>query len=135
MNESKAITSVCPKNLNAFIGKQKEYWIEVQLVDELGKPISNMPYKVENEATRCNHARFEGSSDSNGVIRIDRINWLDLTLKIDAQKLLMKWSSVLGLSLVIHVLFKWKKRKMFPLGAQIFRLALSRKGMSTITSE
>lgn len=87
MNESIAITSVCPKNPNAFTGKQKEYWIEVQLVDELGKPISNMPYKVENEATRCNHARYEGSSDSNGVIRIDRINWLDLTLKIDAQKL------------------------------------------------
>lgn len=88
MTNSTAFTSICPKSPDAFTGKQKKYWVEIQLVDELGKPVAGMPYKVENDATRCKHSSSnEGQSDSNGLIRIDQLHWLDLTLTIDAQKL------------------------------------------------
>lgn len=88
MTNSTAFTSICPKSPDAFTGKQKKYWVEIQLVDELGKPVAGMPYKVENDATRCKHSSSnEGQSDSNGLIRIEQLHWLDLTLTIDAQKL------------------------------------------------
>ncbi|CRY69565.1 hypothetical protein [Yersinia pekkanenii] len=88
MTNSTAFTSICPKSPDAFTGKQKKYWVEIQLVDELGKPVAGMPYKVENDETRCKHSSSnEGQSDSNGLIRIDQLHWLDLTLTIDAQKL------------------------------------------------
>ena len=69
-------------------GKQKQHWIEFQLLDEQGDPLSNMPYRVENDATRAACApEYAGRSDAQGVIRIDGLHPLAITLKIQADPL------------------------------------------------
>lgn len=47
-----------------------------------------IPYTVENEASRINHIPvYKGTSDANGIIKIEQLHWLDLTLVLDSQKL------------------------------------------------
>lgn len=85
---TEAVSSVHPKFPDALTGKQKKYWSEIQLVDELGDPVAGMPYTVENEASRVSHIPvYSGNSDANGIIRIEQLHWLELTLVLDPQKL------------------------------------------------
>ncbi|WP_433736222.1 lipase family protein [Pseudomonas putida] len=69
-------------------GKQKRYWIEFQLLDELGEPLVAMPWRAVNQATRDGFAdEYVGVSDARGVIRIDDLYPLSITLKIEADPL------------------------------------------------
>lgn len=69
-------------------GKQIRHWIEFQLLDEQGEPLPNMPYRVENDATRGAFApEYVGQSDAQGVIRIDGLHPLPVTLKLEADPL------------------------------------------------
>ncbi|MCW8276430.1 lipase family protein [Pseudomonas sp. PCH199] len=64
------------------------HWIEFQLLDEQGEPLANMPYRAVNEATRTGVAEeYVGISDAQGVIRIDGLHPLAITLKIEADPL------------------------------------------------
>lgn len=70
------------------VGKQKKHWLEFQLVDEQGAALVNMPYTATNEATRCGLVPvFTGMSDAEGVIRLDGLHPLSVTLTIDANTL------------------------------------------------
>lgn len=85
---SEIVSSLHLKYPIAHTGKQKKYWVEIQLVDELGNPVSGIPYIAENDASKCNYvSTYNGSSDKNGIIHIEQLHWLDLTLSLDAQKL------------------------------------------------
>jgi esterase/lipase len=67
---------------------QKKYWVEFQLLDELGAPVTHMPYRAVNDATRSKHIKeYTGQSDASGIIRIEDLHCLDLTLLISAQPL------------------------------------------------
>lgn len=69
-------------------GKQILEWVEFQLLDEQGEPLANMPYRAVNEATRDGFAdEYVGISDDQGVIRIDGLHPLAITLKIEADPL------------------------------------------------
>lgn len=70
------------------VGKQKKHWIEFQLVDEQGAPLVNMPYTATNEATRCGMVPvFTGKTDAEGVLRLEELHPLTITLTIDADAL------------------------------------------------
>ncbi|MGN8278695.1 lipase family protein [Pseudomonas sp. SMN5] len=70
------------------VGEQKKYWIEFQLVDEQGEPLANMPYRARNEATRTNHIpEYAGQSDAQGLIRIEGLHPLPITLLLAADPL------------------------------------------------
>jgi hypothetical protein len=58
MANNSLVTSVTHTNVDVVTGKQKKYWTEVQLVDELGHSVSGMSFKIENDATRCNLRLF-----------------------------------------------------------------------------
>lgn len=88
MTNPQAFTSVSPKNPDAFTGIQKKYWVEVQLVDEENNPVANMVWRAENEATRSGTVPiYTGQSDSNGLIKVEELHPLDLTLIIEPQAL------------------------------------------------
>jgi hypothetical protein len=78
--------------LNPFkdicVGARKWYWVEFQLLDEQGEPLANMPYRAVNEATRqaC-VAEYTGSTDAEGLIRIEGLHTLPITLLIEADPL------------------------------------------------
>lgn len=84
---SSAVTSLECKYPDAFTGKQKKYWVEIQLFDELEAPVANMPYVAENAATRSGCASYTGKSDASGIIRIEGLHPLELILHIDAKAL------------------------------------------------
>ncbi len=52
MNDTLHRTDTLNPFKNVTCGKQKDYWVEFQLLDELGEPVANMPYRAINEATR-----------------------------------------------------------------------------------
>ena len=67
---------------------QRKCWIEIQLVDENGTAVANMPWRAENEATRDKVIEpYSGVTDSEGILRIDDLLHPDLTLFIEAQPL------------------------------------------------
>ncbi len=68
--------------------KQKQHWIEFQLLDERGEPLANLPYRAVNEATRVGLVpEFVGRSDAEGVIRIEGLHPLPVTLLMTADPL------------------------------------------------
>ena len=69
-------------------GKQKQHWVEFQLLDELGAPLANMPYQAINDAIRegC-FPDCSGHSDAQGVIRIEGLHPIPITLKVQANPL------------------------------------------------
>ena len=88
MATQQAYTSASPQNQNAYTGKQKPYWVEVQLVDEQGGAVANMPWQAENSATPGGYEKaLKGISDDNGLIRIEPRYGSELRLFIDAQPL------------------------------------------------
>ncbi|AYA09913.1 MULTISPECIES: lipase family protein [Rahnella] len=88
MATQQAYTSASPQNQNAYTGKQKPYWVEIQLVDEEGKAVANMPWQAENSATPGGYEKeLKGTSDATGLIRIEPRYGSELRLFIDAQPL------------------------------------------------
>ncbi|CNI66356.1 Predicted lipase [Yersinia frederiksenii] len=68
--------------------KDQTSWVEFQLLDEMNNPVANMPYRAINDATRSGHVNeYTGNSDASGIIRIEGLHHLDLTLFIEAQPL------------------------------------------------
>ena len=69
-------------------GPQIKHWIEIQLVDEHGEALPYLSYRAQNEATREKVVpEYFGLADANGVIRIEGLHPIPLTLKIDADSL------------------------------------------------
>lgn len=69
-------------------GPQKKNWIEYQLLDEQGEPVADIPYRAVNEATRTEYvSEYTGQSDAEGLIRIEGLHPLDITLLLDAERL------------------------------------------------
>jgi hypothetical protein len=69
-------------------GPQKKHWVEFQLLDERGEPLANLPWRAVNEATRCGiAAEYAGHSDAQGVIRIEGLHPLAITLQMDPDPL------------------------------------------------
>lgn len=69
-------------------GKQQEHWVEFQLLDELGQPLPNLPYRAVNDATRHQVVpEYRGQTDSDGIIRIEGLHPIPLTLLIEADPL------------------------------------------------
>ncbi|RON51543.1 lipase family protein [Pseudomonas frederiksbergensis] len=68
--------------------KQKQHWVEFQLLDEQGDPLANMPYQAINDAIRegC-FPQCSGQSDAQGVIRIEGLHPIPITLKLQANPL------------------------------------------------
>lgn len=67
---------------------QRKCWIEIQLVDENGNAVANMPWRGENEATRDKVIKpYSGITDSEGILRINDLLHPDLTLFVEAQPL------------------------------------------------
>ncbi|SEN65700.1 Lipase (class 3) [Pseudomonas sp. ok272] len=69
-------------------GEQKRRWVEFQLLDERGEPLANLPYEAVNDAMRANCAPgCSGVSDAQGVIRIEGLHPVAITLKMQANPL------------------------------------------------
>lgn len=69
-------------------GKQIQHWLEFQLLDERGEPLPHQPYRAINEATRCQLVpEFSGQSDAQGVIRLEGLHPLAVTLLLPANPL------------------------------------------------
>jgi pimeloyl-ACP methyl ester carboxylesterase len=70
------------------IGPQKTHWVEFQLVDELGEPLANLPWRAINQAVRDGCvAEYSGSTDAQGVVRLEELYPLDVTLLMPATPL------------------------------------------------
>jgi len=82
---TETVTSLRVRYPDAFTGRQQTHWLEIQLVDELNKPVSGISYKAKSEG--LNDRILEGKSDADGLIRLMDLHWLDLTLILDAQQL------------------------------------------------
>ena len=88
MNEYNHRTDMFGSRMVVAVGKQKTHWIEFQLLDEQGVPLVNMPYTATNEATRCGLVPvFTGRTDVDGILRLDGLHPLSVTLTIDAEAL------------------------------------------------
>ncbi|WP_223509009.1 MULTISPECIES: hypothetical protein [unclassified Pseudomonas] len=70
------------------MGRQILHWLEFQLLDERGEPLPHQPYRAINEATRCQLIpEFSGQSDAQGVIRLEALHPLAVTLLLVANPL------------------------------------------------
>ncbi|MFY7114954.1 lipase family protein [Enterobacter cloacae complex sp. SHL020] len=86
-----AVSSLCRKNPHAPCEEQMPYWVEFQLVDELGDPVANMPWVAESShpvSGPVDNFTHSGQSDSNGLIRIDMPHGLELKLTLDSNQLI-----------------------------------------------
>ncbi|MCS3417479.1 hypothetical protein M2399_002882 [Pseudomonas sp. BIGb0450] len=69
-------------------GPQKKHWVEFQLVDEQGEPLANLPWRAVNDATRADCAPpHSGVSDAQGVVRVDGLHPIPITLLVSADPL------------------------------------------------
>ncbi|NWD47763.1 lipase family protein [Pseudomonas gingeri] len=69
-------------------GPQIKHWIEFQLLDEQGEPLANLPWRAVNDATRAACApECSGESDAEGVIRIEGLHPIPITLQLAANPL------------------------------------------------
>ncbi|MCP1446149.1 pimeloyl-ACP methyl ester carboxylesterase [Pseudomonas sp. GGS8] len=68
--------------------KQIRHWLEFQLLDERNDPLPHQPFRAINEATRCQLVpEFSGQSDAQGVIRLEGLHPLAVTLLLTANPL------------------------------------------------
>ena len=84
------VTSVTHTKAKATAGRQKPYWVEIQLVDEQGDPVANMPWVAESShpvSGPVDNFTYTGQSDSDGLIRIDMPHGLELRLTLDGNQL------------------------------------------------
>lgn len=85
-----AFTSLKPKYPKAPAKDQLPYWVEILLVDEQGDAVAGIPWKVESHHPtdgRIEQFTFSGSSDAEGLIRIDMPHGLELKLTLSADPL------------------------------------------------
>jgi hypothetical protein len=69
-------------------GPQKKHWVEFQLLDEMGEPLANLPWRAINEAVRQDCVpEYSGVTDAEGVIRLEGLYPLDMTLLMAADPL------------------------------------------------
>lgn len=88
MSDTSHRTDTLNPRKDVTCGKQIQHWIEYQLLDEQGQPLANMPYRVANQATHDGYiAEYLGQSDAEGVIHIDGLHPLAITLKISVEPL------------------------------------------------
>lgn len=88
MNDTHHRTDTLNPFKTVICGKQIKHWIEFQLLDELGEPLANVPYRAVNEATCVGLAKEStGRSDAQGVIRIEGLFPIPLTLLLEANPL------------------------------------------------
>ncbi|WP_017518338.1 lipase family protein [Pseudomonas nitroreducens] len=88
MNDKLHRTDTLNPNKYMQGGKQKKFWVEFQLVDENNEPLPHLPFRAVNQATREGHApEYRGQADAQGVIRIEGLNPIPLTLLVDADQL------------------------------------------------
>ena len=81
MNDTRHRTDTLNPFKVIIVGKQKQHWIEFQLLDEQGEPLANMPFRAQNEATRTAYVpEYAGVSGADGVIRIEGLHPLAITL-------------------------------------------------------
>lgn len=79
--------TLCPIK-DVQVGKQIKHWLELQLIDERGDPLPNLPYRAINDAVRCGEiAEFTGNSDAQGVIRLEGLKTIPVTFWLDADPL------------------------------------------------
>ncbi len=88
MNDNVHYTSTLNLNKVVICGPQIKHWVEFQLLDEQGEPLANMPCRAVNEAV-CEGImpEFIGQSDAEGVIRIEGLHPIPITLLIAADPL------------------------------------------------
>ncbi|WP_236236035.1 lipase family protein [Pseudomonas faucium] len=88
MNEFLHRTDTLGSSKVVICGKQKTHWLEFQLLDERGEPLVNIPYRAENDATRAACAPvYTGVSDAQGVIRLEGLHPIRISLKLSADPL------------------------------------------------
>lgn len=90
MGNNSLVTSVTHTNVDVVVGKQKPYWVEIQLVDEQGEPVPNMPWKAESSHPVSGIAQefiYSGHSDAEGLIRIDMRHGLEILFTIESMPL------------------------------------------------
>lgn len=90
MSNNSLVTSITHSNAVAVSGRQKPYWAEIQLVDEQGDPVANMPWTVESThpvSGPVEGLTYSGQSDADGLIRVDMPHGLELRLMLDGNKL------------------------------------------------
>ena len=88
MNDTRHWTDTLGTVKAVICGPQKTHFIEFQLIDEQGEPLANMPYRAVNDATRADCApQYAGVSDAEGVIRVEGLHPLDITLLVQAEPL------------------------------------------------
>ncbi|WP_380177459.1 lipase family protein [Kalamiella sp. sgz302252] len=87
---STATTSLKCKFPDAYTGEQRKYWVEIQLLDEMEQPVADIPYVAENAATRSQCASYTGKSDASGIIRIEGLHPLEITLRLQAMPLVQE---------------------------------------------
>ncbi|EFB2830829.1 MULTISPECIES: lipase family protein [Escherichia] len=84
------VTSVTYTEEKATAGKQKPYWVEIQLVDEQGDPVANIPWRAESShpvSGPVDNLTYTGQSEADGLIRIDMPHGLELRLALDGNQL------------------------------------------------
>lgn len=90
MANNSLVTSITHSNADVMAGKQKPYWVEIQLVDEQGEPVANMPWTVESAHPVSGPREgftYSGQSDAEGLIRVDMPHALELRLTLDGNQL------------------------------------------------
>jgi hypothetical protein len=88
MSDTQHRTDTLGTNKNVQVGNQIRHWLEFQLLDERGEPLAHQPFRAINEATRCQLVpEFSGQSDAQGVIRLEGLHPLAVTLLLPANPL------------------------------------------------
>jgi hypothetical protein len=88
MNDTRNFTDTICSVKTVIVGPQKTHWIEFQLLDEHGGPLANLPYRAVNDATRAACApEYAGQSDAEGVIRVEGLHPIPITLLLSANPL------------------------------------------------
>ncbi|MGG4610348.1 S-type pyocin domain-containing protein [Providencia sp. Me31A] len=69
---------------SCIICENYRFWLELQLVDDKGQPLANVPYTL---AERGTGRTMQGSSDSQGLIKAEGLTARPYTLSLEAQPL------------------------------------------------
>ncbi|WP_325436908.1 lipase family protein [Pseudomonas nitroreducens] len=79
--------TLCP-NKDVLGCPQIQHWVEIQLLDEHGEALPYLPYRARNDATRAGVVpEYRGQANAEGVIQIEGLHPIPLTLFIDADPL------------------------------------------------
>jgi len=88
MNDFLHRTDTLGSSKVVICGKQKTHWLEFQLLDERGEPLAHIPYSAESDATRAACVPvYTGFSDAQGVIRLEGLHPIRISLKLAADPL------------------------------------------------